>query len=264
MAREASIIELGPWSQTPQGRYVLAWEQLQLDAAVGDAFGFHALQLGWPAVDALRANRMPHRWCADDGGVVQDGVRLLCDFDALPFQAASIDLVVLPHALEFACDPHLMLREVERVLRPEGRIVITGFNPASLLGLRQRIARSRLGLGARANADAAPREGAFIGYWRMRDWLRLLGFVIEGGQFGCWRLPLRSERWLSRFTWMDRVGERWWPVLGATYMLVAVKRVQGMRLVGLARPARRAVRAGAKVATQREGAALHPREQEAA
>ena len=244
---------MGHWLQTAPGRYLLDWELSRLDAAVTDAFGFHALQLGLPEVDALRANRMPHRWVAGDAGPDRLPVALSCEFDALPFPSDSIDLVVLPHALEFAHDPHQVLREVERVLRPEGRIVITGLNPASLWGLRQRLSRARLGLLGRGE-PYLPREGEFIGYWRLRDWLRLLGFAIEGGQFGCWKPPLAAERWLQRFGWMDRVGERWWPVLGAAYLLVAVKRVRGMRLVGLAKAQRAKAPAAAVVATRRERA----------
>ena len=44
-----------------------------------------------------------------------------------------------------------------------------------------------------------------------------------------------SERWLARWEWTERAGDRWWPVFGAVYSLTAVKRVRGMRLVGLAR-----------------------------
>jgi hypothetical protein len=80
-----------------------------------------------------------------------------------------------------------------------------------------------------------PRAGEFFGYWRLRDWLRLLSFEVERGAFGCWRPPLSSQRWLERFRWIEPIGERWWPVLGAVYVLVAVKRVRGMRLVGLVR-----------------------------
>ncbi len=224
--------ELAAWLATPPGDYLLAWEQQQLDRAVADLFGFHALQLGLPELDALRNNRMPHRWLANDGGAMPRAVALQCDTDALPFPERSLDLVVLPHTLELARDPHLTLSEVERVLVPEGRVVILGFNPASLWGLRQRLGRLRQRLGG-SGSLFLPRPGDFIGYWRLRDWLRLLSFEVEGGRFGGYRPPLRSGRWLARFGWMDRVGDRWWPVFGADYMLVAVKRVRGMRLVGL-------------------------------
>jgi SAM-dependent methyltransferase len=239
MTKYPAIIGLTEWLATPAGRYLLAWEQQHLDGAVVDLFGFHAVQLGLPELDALRANRMSHRWVCGDGSAVHDGKSVVvahCEFDALPFDSVSLDLVVMPHALELARDPHLALREVERVLRPEGRVVIVGFNPASLWGLRQRLGRMRRGLGfARRRALFLPSSGDFIGYWRLRDWLRLLSFEVEAGRFGCYRPPVGSDRWLARFEWTERAGDRWWPVFGAVYSLTAVKRVRGMRLVGLAR-----------------------------
>ena len=86
--------------ETPPGRYLAQWEQQTLDQAVVDQFGYHAVQLGLPIVDALRANRMPHRWLAlapheDAAGRTP---HLHSAYDALPFDAASLDLVVLPHA----------------------------------------------------------------------------------------------------------------------------------------------------------------------
>jgi len=241
-----------------------------MDQAVADVFGYHALQLGLPELHGLRANRMPHRWMANDSMQVGPSLpvpseehpislpfvadaALHCDFDALPFPNQSLDLVVLPHALELSRDPHLTLREVERVLVPEGRVMILGFNPASMWGLRQHVgrARSAVGLGGRS-ALFLPRAGEFLGYWRLRDWLRLLSFEVEGGRFGCFRPPYRSARWLERSAWMEGVGERWWPVFGAVYFLVAVKRVRGMRLVGLARHEARTARTATAVATQRQ------------
>ncbi len=271
MTRDESIIELGAWLQTAPGRYLLEWVQDRLDHAVTDAFGFHALQLGLPELDGLRANRMPHRWVASDSLVVpeslllppaRDGlstlpaaeaVSLFCEFDALPFPQHSIDLVVLPHSLELARDPHQTLREVERVLVPEGRVVIAGFNPTSLWGLRQRAGHIKHGMGiGRGQGLYLPRAGEFIGYWRLRDWLRLLGFEVEIGRFGCYRPALASQRWLDRFAWMDPVGDRWWPVLGAVYFVVAVKRVPGMRLIGLAKNERRKLKAAPAVVANRE------------
>ncbi|MEO8859111.1 MAG: methyltransferase domain-containing protein [Burkholderiaceae bacterium] len=251
------IIGWQDWFETPHGRYLLDWERAQVDRVVADIFGFHALQLGLPALDALQANRMPHRWLAVStlvdtstkptrskgpahGSTGQapgqraaagaTAVQLVCDFAALPFPANSLDLIVLPHTLELDPDPHATLREVERVLVPEGRVVICGLNPASLWGLRQRRAQmyQRLGFGELF----LPGEGEPIGYWRMRDWLRLLSFEVESGRFGCYRPAVMGEKWLHRFQWMDRAGARWWPIFGAVYFLVAVKRVRAMRLIG--------------------------------
>ncbi len=275
MTRDESIIELGSWLTTPPGRYLLAWEQSRLDHAVADVFGYHALQLGLPELEGLRTNRMPHRWVACDSLMPNQAlpteapppedsllstllpperVSLYCEFDALPFPNASVDLVVLPHALELVRDPHQTLREVERVLVPEGRVAIAGFNPASLWGLRQRGGRLRQGLPGAGGARSLylPSAGEFIGYWRLRDWLRLLGFEVEVGQFGCWRPAVKTQPWLDRYAWMDKLGDRWWPVLGGVYFLVAVKRVRGMRLVGLVRSEHRKAHAAPAVVANRQ------------
>jgi SAM-dependent methyltransferase len=272
MVLEASIIELASWLRTAPGQCLLRWEQEQIDQAVADVFGYHALQLGLPELQALRSNRMPHRWVASDAvhglpalrpmppadglmpSVPFDAATALhCDFDALPFPNHSLDLVVLPHALELSRDPHLTLREVERVLVPEGRVMILGFNPASMWGLRQRVGRARAAVGlGRRDTLFLPRSGEFLGYWRLRDWLRLLSFEVEGGRFGCFRPPYNSQGWLERSAWMEGVGQRWWPVFGAVYFLVAVKRVRGMRLVGLVRHEARKARAAAAVVANRQ------------
>ncbi len=235
------------WFDSPPGRYLLAWEQARFDEAVADIFGYHSVQLGMPLLEGLRTNRMPHQWLAQGHEALDEAIYfstagaeggpafqrrkidLLTEPVALPFSAASLDLLVLPHTLELSLDPHATLREVERVLVPEGRVVISGLNPASLWGLRQRRARlyQRLGKGTLYLPDV----GEFIGFWRLRDWLRLLSFEVESARFGCYRPAVRSARSLARFGWMDPVGEQWWPIFGAAYFVVAVKRVHGMRLL---------------------------------
>ncbi|HYE40843.1 MAG TPA: methyltransferase domain-containing protein [Ramlibacter sp.] len=227
------IIGMQQWFETPPGRYLLEWERAEFDRAVGDIFGYHALQLGLPELDTLQANRMPHKWLAlSEAEALAGAVRpdLVTDYSALPFEENSLDLVVLPHSLELNLDPHTTLREVERVLVPEGKVVICCLNPTSLWGLRQQRAHlyRRLGFGELYLPDA----GGFIGYRRLRDWLRLLSFEVEASSFGCWRPAFASEKWLERFDWMDGLGRRWWPIFGAVYFIVAVKRVRGVKLIG--------------------------------
>ena len=65
----------------------------------------------------------------------------------------------------------------------------------------------------------------------LRDWLRLLSFEVESGRFGCYIPPVTSARWLQRFAWMENAGDRWWPIAGGVYVVRAVKRTIGMRLV---------------------------------
>lgn len=227
------IISLQDWFETPAGRYLAALEQQSFDHAVADIFGYHALQLGLSRQDFLLANRMPHRWRASTlGGPTRDGPSqavLLTDYAALPFPENSLDLVLLPHTLDSHPDPHAALREVARVLVPGGRIVLSGFNPASLWGMRMR--RERVYRRFRVGRALMPSGLDLIGNWRLRDWLRLLDFEIETSEHGAFVPAVGSEKWLRRLDWMDRVGARCWPIFGAVYFLVAVKRVHGMRLI---------------------------------
>jgi SAM-dependent methyltransferase len=228
---EKSIIALGPWLETPVGSYVRAWEQAWLDTLTADIFGFNAMQIGLPQINALQANRMPHKWLTDthlssdteQGNVVP--VVVVHDFAELPFASQSLDLIVLPHVLEFAEEPHQVLREVERVLIPEGQVIVCGFNPASLWGVRQAVGRM-------TGAHFLPHDGDFISLPRLKDWLKLLNMEVNRGHFGCYAPPCTTEKWLNRFSFMEKAGDRWWPYLGGVYSVQAIKRVKGMRLIG--------------------------------
>ncbi len=217
LAAQMSNPGLDTWLASAQGRYVLEWEIQQIDAAVTDIFGFNALQIGLPQCDLLRANRMPVRRKGGHNGPVD----VRCEPTALPLAGQSIDLVVLPHVLEFSDNPHQILREVERILMPEGQLIITGFNPLSLWGLKRH---------AQRNQDF-PWSGSYLSPTRIRDWLKLLGFDVERGQFGCYAPPCEQQKWLQRWHFAESAGRRWWKFSGAVYMLRAVKRVHGMRLI---------------------------------
>jgi len=211
---------------------VRAWEQARLDTLTADIFGFHALQISLPSIQTLQANRMPYHWASDTHLPISDDqpeyvqpVALVHDFTELPFASQSLDLVVLPHVLEFASEPHQVLREVERVLIPEGQVIICGFNPVSLWALRQVAGRL-------TGTHFLPLDGEFISVLRLKDWLKLLNMEVNRGHFGCYVPPCVTEKWLRRFAFMEKAGDRWWPYLGAVYIVQAIKRVKGMRLIG--------------------------------
>jgi hypothetical protein len=201
---------LSSWLTTPQGAYVLDWEFAQFDSAVDDVFGYRAMQIGLPEVDFLRQSRIPHRFSL----ALEAGAAVAADPLQIPLASQSIDLIALPHVLESHDNPH----EV-----PEGRLVISGFNTASLWRLRQLFISKK-----RAEP---PWDARFIGLLRLRDWLRVLGFELDGGRFGCYAPPFSSRLWLDRFAFMEKAGARWWPITGGIYVVRAVKRVAGMRLI---------------------------------
>jgi SAM-dependent methyltransferase len=204
------------WFGTPLGRYVLEREQAYFDHAVADRFGYNAFQLGLPGHELLRASRIPLRCRVDVGGA-----GLVADFRDLPIATSSADLMLLPHVLEFSDDPHQILREVARVLRPEGHLIVTCFNPWSLWGARRVFGPKRY----------YPWRGRFINLPRLKDWLALLELEVAGGSMGCYVPPCSQEKWLNRFGFMEHAGDRWWPIAGGVYFLQAVKRVRGMRLM---------------------------------
>lgn len=207
------------WLTTTElGLYLLQREQAFFDRAVADIFGFHAVQMGLPELDLLAANRIPWQCRAAEGGAA---AHIICHPAQLPFDSRSLDLLVMPHLLDFTTEPHQVLREVERVLVPEGRLVMTGFNPLSLWGVRRLV---------QGRADI-PWSGNFFSLQRMRDWLKLLGLEPATGCFMAYAPPLRQGRWLERCAWLEQAGDKWWPLAAGVYGIEAIKRQRGMRLI---------------------------------
>ena len=230
---------LAQWFATPLGQYLLAREQAYFDQTVADIFGFRALQIGLPDCPFLGQSRISSRWTLDYDAPAE----IIADAHELPFPEDSFDLIVLPHALEFTDDPHLMLREAWRVIRPEGQIVIAGFNPFSLYGAKRYFGR----------AQTPPWNGNFIALYRLKDWLTLLGFDVVGGRLDGYAPPFASEKWLQRCGFFERSGDRWWPIAGGVYFLRATKKVLGVRVLTPARQRRERRAKALSPARAREG-----------
>lgn len=241
------IVELQQWLQTPAGKYVRQWEQAQVDAMVANVFGYHAIQIGLPGWDLLSANRIPCKIRTSQQILHANqtsGTSLIAVPENLPFDSGSVDLLVMPHVLECSSSPHQILREAERVLVPEGRLVMTGFNPWSLWGLRESVPGLDLILPSPVHQQ--------VSVARLKDWFKLLQLEIDRGRFGCYTPLCLTDKWLERWSFMEHAGDRWWPVCGAVYAVSAVKRVAGMRLVSPTwkRKRRRKDRRQTAVATQ--------------
>jgi SAM-dependent methyltransferase len=216
-----------PWLTVPQRQVLQRWEQSELDTAVVDAFGFHAVQLAGLDLQALRVNRMPHRWSVStefEAGTGPD-IHACVDTLAWPWAQDSLDLVCMPHVLERSHNPHATLREAHRVLMPEGRLVLTGINPWSVWGLKHTSWRRQ----HMAGESGAPVQ--LLGVGRLKDWLRLLGFEIERCDYGLWLTGSSQEPAQGLTRWLDRRMATLAEPLGSAYCIVAIKKVQGMRLI---------------------------------
>jgi SAM-dependent methyltransferase len=210
------------WFTSNAGQYLQVKEQALYDQAVFDLFGFNALQMGCAQMDLLRNSRIPNRFVASEFATSTAQNHLSCSDDFLPFSEMSLDLLLLPHRLEFSERPHQTLREAARVMMPEGHLLISGFNQLSLWGAVAGFKK------AFSNKAIYPWNGKFIGLARLKDWLALLGFEVLSVEMCCHVPPFEQSSWHQRFSFMDKVSGRRCAMLGGVYFIVAKKRIVGM------------------------------------
>ena len=222
--------QLRNWYGRLPGVWLQEQENSLLESVLADMFGYHLLQIGLHNVrDCLKVSRIPHLMIMDVDFTISPADLAKCkpkesearenitDFfngepEYIPLAGDSLDVLILSHTLEFCANPHEVLREVDRILIPEGNAIIIGFNPWGLW------MPWRLLLGWRKKA---PWCGRFISLARLKDWLQLLGFDIV--EF--FRPPLSHPGVMKRLQFLDKWGSRLWPFLGGAYFLVAKKRV---------------------------------------
>lgn len=183
------------------------------------AFGYHVLQLSPLQSSLIDGSPINHKIFAS--GCVNGEVSLCCHGDELPLESDSVDMVVAWHALEFDAHPHGSLREMMRVLRPRGHLVIVGFNPFSLLGLSQRLRRF--------GSSELWRRHHPVGLHRLTDWLHLVDGELESIQH-LYPLPLSGQGRLWRISaGADRFFARHQLPGGGVYMAHALKQIPGAR-----------------------------------
>lgn len=222
-------VSLREWYEKYPGLWLQEEEQKILDEVLPDMFGYHLLQIGLANYsDCMRGSRIPHRMVMDlDLGPETLGAanpealstyptQIRGSAEVLPFAADSLDVLLMTHTLEYASDPHEVLREADRVLIPEGHVVIAGFNPWGLWMLW------RLALGWRGKI---PWCGQFVSAVRLKDWLQLLGFDVISSHSCFFRPPLPQQSIMNRLRFFEKQGRRWWPFFSGAYVLVAKKRV---------------------------------------
>ena len=212
---------LSRWMQGPSGVNLLRTEVERVHAAVGNLFGYHCLQVGdLGRADLLSTSRILGRSIVDIDGTAPRSPYPMVSGAAtsLPIDSHAVDVVILPHVLEFESRPHEALREASRVLVPEGSLVILGFNPVSGIGLRRAF---------KYRAEVAPWCGTYFGAGRLRDWLTLLGFDVVD-QRPCFASgygvrPRRPDR-RALIEWMP-------PAIASARLILAKKRVNATLLV---------------------------------
>lgn len=226
-------VVLSSWFGNNLGKDVLTTEKGRISRVLPDLFGYHILQIGSPAgIYFLDSSRINHKivTCQFVPAESTHKPDLLSNNNALPVMSESMDVVLLPHVLEFEDNPHQILRESERVLIGEGHLVIIGFNPLSFWGCW------RLFLAWR---DHPPWNGKYISLTRLKDWLTLLDFEIIKTEKFFFRPPLKNIKLMQKLKFMEQLGQYCWPYFGGVYLLVAKKRVVSMTPIKLQWQSRR-------------------------
>lgn len=213
---------LRAWYREPLGSRLARIEQAALEQILPDLFGYHLLLVGIGDHDLLAASRILHKIVmtadAPAASEAATGAQTLLFGrpEQLPIASDTVDALILYHSLEFAQDPHQVLREADRVLVPEGHLVLLGFNPRSLWGLWRRLPFRR---------REVPWCGRFLSIMRLRDWLALLGFELLQLRQLYYRPPVQSAGLAKRLRFLEKLGRGAWPFPGAVYLLVARKKV---------------------------------------
>jgi SAM-dependent methyltransferase len=223
------------WLDSPQGAQLLVSEATEMRRVLEGVFGDHLVQIGaWGGTAFIEAARTRRSFVIADAPTGSASLR--SHLDELSIASDSVDAVLLPHILESHADPHTVLREAERILRPDGRLIVSGFNPHGFWGVRHLVSRRCFPPGA----------GHLISERRLRDWLRLLNLSVRDSHFYYFRLPFarvpRADTdlqvhdsppaWAARNTVTRQMhgvmSSLWhrvstWPPFGACYITTARK-----------------------------------------
>ncbi|HEY5715650.1 MAG TPA: methyltransferase domain-containing protein [Psychromonas sp.] len=194
------------WQQLPNGEVLLQQTQQRIDDYLPRCFGYHLLKLGQLSCQINTSNSTIYHQinCASSG----DNLALQADINQLPLQDSTIDLCILTHELDFSSDPHQLLREIDRVLTLDGKLIISGYNPISLFGLNTLIHPKN------------PQNARLFLPTRVIDWLHLLGFEIQQKQhFDFLSRNLNST--CSLF--IEDFGQRYLPFFCSVYFIIAKK-----------------------------------------
>ena len=187
---------------TAHGKYTLLNETKFYQNAVHNTFGYYSLQIGLPEINFLDGNKINNHYII--------GKDIHCDLNNIPFENNSIDLIVCPHALEFFPNYEQVLKEFQRILIPRGKLVFTVFNHSSFF--RHQIKKNQY----LASATTLKLN-------KIKQDLNNLHLDIQGGKFIGYCPIFNNAKTISRLSFIDKIGDRWFPTLANSFGLIAIK-----------------------------------------
>lgn len=213
-----SLQQWNQWlSQNFLGNILLEAEQKCYSSVLERHFGRHALIIGVPnQSDLLKETSLAcHTLLTPLVSREKISSYIESDLRELPIMTGSIDLVLLPHTLEFLDNPRQLLNEACRVIKPEGLIVVSGFNPYSTWGVKKLLTKQK----------TWQWSGNFIPSYKVKNWLSLADFEMEKQTTTLFAPPIQHQKMYEKLSVMEQVGNKCFPQLGGVYILAARAKV---------------------------------------
>jgi SAM-dependent methyltransferase len=213
------------WYTTPMGARMAEDLAQCLGHLADDAFGYHAVMVGavLPCEPRLRIRARTQVAATREELAETPLMAVQADFDYLPIETESADLVIALHVLESTREPHDIMRELDRIIRPEGRVLIVGVNPVSLWNLK------KIGQQTWQGKDKLAQSGYLAGQhraaWRVVDWLRLLGYDVQSVEHLGGLCPTTRPRFYDKMRSLRTISSKWLWFMQGFYVIDAVRRV---------------------------------------
>lgn len=209
--------QLDLWYQSVPGKMLLETEVAELNKILPKYFGSHLLQVGGPS-ECFIFEKSPIRnriRISPEFAPVFKGTSVRGHLIPLCFFPESIDVILLPHVLEFVKNPIALLQEIHTCLKPEGVVILLSFNPLSLWGISKFLHQHK----------RLPWKGHFPTTMQLNQWLKKAEFNIVERKSIIFRPPVMEQSWMKKLFFLEMFGRACWNSFGAVNIVVAKKRV---------------------------------------
>ncbi len=210
-------LHMHKWYRSREGRYVFSALEQEINSILSEVFGYYAVEIGEHTCirTLLSESRIKNNISifSHTPSKVSGNMSLIADAEFIPLAFDNLDLVVASHVFEGSEYPHQVLREIDRILVPEGHCLLIGFNPFSYLGLSKILRLNK----------CFQRQQTFRSIGKMKDWLKVRGFEIISTQTYGFRPSIENKKLFSSLEFLEKAGQRFGRKLGNIYLIHAKK-----------------------------------------